>query len=80
MTDISISNLKAIGQAIQRPPSLLHKNYKRNEVVKFKDSHDAYAVVDAESYRLWLQNETRTNDITIIFMQINDLHDHKRKG
>jgi hypothetical protein len=80
MMDISISNLEAVGHVIQRPPSLLHKNYKRNEVAKFKDPHDACATVVAESYRLWLQNETHTHDITIIVVLINGLHDHKRKG
>lgn len=44
-------------------------------VAKFKDPHDACAAVVAESYRLWLQNETRTDDITIIVVQINGLHD-----
>lgn len=44
-------------------------------VAKFKDPHDACAAIVAESYRLWLQNETRTDDITIIVVQINGLHD-----
>jgi hypothetical protein len=29
MSRHNISNLDAVGRAIQRPPSLLHKNYKR---------------------------------------------------
>lgn len=45
------------------------------QVAKFKDPHDACAAIVAESYRLWLQNETRTDDITIIVVQINGLHD-----
>lgn len=44
-------------------------------VAKFKHPHDACAAVVAESHRLWLQNETRTDDITIIVVQINGLHD-----
>lgn len=42
-------------------------------VAKFKDPRDACAAVVAESYRLWLQYETRTDDITIIVVHINGL-------
>lgn len=44
-------------------------------VAKFKDPRDACAAVVAESYRLWLQYETRTDDITIIVVHINGLTD-----
>ncbi|PKA54434.1 Protein phosphatase 2C and cyclic nucleotide-binding/kinase domain-containing protein [Apostasia shenzhenica] len=42
-------------------------------VDKFKDPRDACAAIVAESYRLWLQYETRTDDITIIVVHINGL-------
>ncbi|KAK4757735.1 hypothetical protein SAY87_019036 [Trapa incisa] len=42
-------------------------------VAKFKDPRDACAAIVAESYRLWLQYETRTDDITIIVVHINGL-------
>ncbi|CAA6666012.1 unnamed protein product [Spirodela intermedia] len=42
-------------------------------VSKFKDPRDACAAIVAESYRLWLQYETRTDDITIIVVHINGL-------
>ncbi|XP_061357967.1 protein phosphatase 2C and cyclic nucleotide-binding/kinase domain-containing protein isoform X1 [Gastrolobium bilobum] len=42
-------------------------------VAKFKDPRDACAAIVAESYRLWLQYETRTDDITIIIVHINGL-------
>lgn len=42
-------------------------------VAKFKDPHDACAEIVAESYRLWLEFETRTDDITVIIVQINGL-------
>eukprot|EP01018_Ginkgo_biloba_P026544 Gb_23112 [translate_table: standard] len=45
------------------------------QVARFKDPQDACAAIVAESHRLWLQNETRTDDITIIIVQINGLHD-----
>ncbi|XP_019448371.1 PREDICTED: protein phosphatase 2C and cyclic nucleotide-binding/kinase domain-containing protein-like isoform X3 [Lupinus angustifolius] len=54
-------------------------------VAKFKDPRDACAAIVAESYRLWLQYETRTDDITVIIVHINGLteahieqvlHDH----
>ncbi|KAL2631208.1 hypothetical protein R1flu_015894 [Riccia fluitans] len=44
-------------------------------VAKHKDPQDACAAVVAESYRLWLQNETRTDDITIIVVYIDNLFD-----
>ncbi|KAG6723609.1 hypothetical protein I3843_03G210700 [Carya illinoinensis] len=44
-------------------------------VTKFKDPRDACAAIVAESYRLWLQYETRTDDITVIVVHINGLTD-----
>ncbi|XP_026658591.2 protein phosphatase 2C and cyclic nucleotide-binding/kinase domain-containing protein isoform X3 [Phoenix dactylifera] len=44
-------------------------------VAKFKDPRDACTAIVAESYRLWLQYETRTDDITIIVVHINGLTD-----
>lgn len=44
-------------------------------VSKFKDPRDACAAIVAESYRLWLQYETRTDDITIIVVHINGISD-----
>ncbi|OVA20281.1 Cyclic nucleotide-binding domain [Macleaya cordata] len=44
-------------------------------VAKFKDPRDACAAIVAESYRLWLQYETRTDDITVIVAHINGLTD-----
>ncbi|KAF9612751.1 hypothetical protein IFM89_003761 [Coptis chinensis] len=45
-------------------------------VAKFKDPRDACAAIVAESYRLWLQYETRTDDITVIVVHINGLADN----
>ncbi|XP_027923207.1 protein phosphatase 2C and cyclic nucleotide-binding/kinase domain-containing protein isoform X1 [Vigna unguiculata] len=42
-------------------------------VAKFKDPRDACAAIVAESYRLWLQYETRTDDITVIIVHVNGL-------
>ncbi|CAA0838627.1 Protein phosphatase 2C and cyclic nucleotide-binding/kinase domain-containing protein [Striga hermonthica] len=44
-------------------------------VAKHKDPHDACAAIVAESYRLWLQYETRTDDITVIVVHINGIND-----
>ncbi|KAG8367369.1 hypothetical protein BUALT_Bualt16G0064900 [Buddleja alternifolia] len=44
-------------------------------VAKHKDPRDACAAIVAESYRLWLQFETRTDDITVIVVHINGLTD-----
>ena len=45
------------------------------QISKYKDRRDACAEIVAESYRLWLQYETRTDDITIILVHINGLTD-----
>lgn len=45
------------------------------QVANFKDPRDACAAIVAESYRLWLQYETRTDDITVIVVHINGLTD-----
>ncbi|KAL3535710.1 hypothetical protein ACH5RR_004171 [Cinchona calisaya] len=42
-------------------------------IVKHKDPRDACAAIVAESYRLWLQYETRTDDITVIVVQLSGL-------
>ncbi|KAF8060315.1 protein phosphatase 2C [Scenedesmus sp. PABB004] len=42
-------------------------------VSKFDDPHEACLSVVAESYRLWLQYETRTDDITMIMLQLSGL-------
>lgn len=48
------------------------------QVAKHKDPRDACAAIVAESYRLWLQYETRTDDITIIVVHINGLKDVRK--
>ncbi|KAK1421022.1 hypothetical protein QVD17_23065 [Tagetes erecta] len=42
-------------------------------VSNYTDPRDACAAIVAESYRLWLQYETRTDDITVIVVQISGL-------
>ncbi|CAM6082038.1 unnamed protein product [Calypogeia fissa] len=44
-------------------------------VAKHKDPQEACAAIVAESYRLWLQNETRTDDITVIVVFIDSLEE-----
>ncbi|XP_047319739.1 protein phosphatase 2C and cyclic nucleotide-binding/kinase domain-containing protein-like [Impatiens glandulifera] len=44
-------------------------------VLQHKDPRDACAAIVAESYRLWLQYETRTDDITVIVVHVNGLTD-----
>jgi serine/threonine protein phosphatase PrpC len=46
-------------------------------VARYKNPKDACAAVVAEAYRLWLQYETRTDDITIIVVHIDGLKDIK---
>ncbi len=45
------------------------------QVSKFDDPHEACLSVVAESYRLWLQHETRTDDITMVVMQFQGIKD-----
>ncbi|XP_010546902.1 PREDICTED: probable protein phosphatase 2C 35 [Tarenaya hassleriana] len=42
-------------------------------VAKYADPRDACATVAAESYKLWLEHENRTDDITVIIVQIKNL-------
>lgn len=48
------------------------------QVAKHKDPRDACAAIVAESYRLWLQYETRTDDITVIVVHVNGLTNVQR--
>lgn len=42
---------------------------------KFDDPQEACFSVVAESYRLWLQHETRTDDITMMVIQLIGVED-----
>ncbi|XP_031398064.1 probable protein phosphatase 2C 35 isoform X1 [Punica granatum] len=44
-----------------------------NMVASYSDPRDACAAIAGESYKLWLENENRTDDITIIIAHIKDL-------
>lgn len=41
------------------------------QVAKYKDPRKACAAIVAMSYKLWLQHGVRTDDITIIIVNIN---------
>ncbi|PIA44729.1 hypothetical protein AQUCO_01700374v1 [Aquilegia coerulea] len=45
-----------------------------NMVLKYSDPREACAAIARESYKLWLEHENRTDDITIIIVHIKDLH------
>ncbi|KAL5712706.1 hypothetical protein ACHQM5_014850 [Ranunculus cassubicifolius] len=45
-------------------------------VLKFSDPKDACAAIARESYKLWLEHENRTDDISIIIVRIKDLHNN----
>lgn len=40
---------------------------------RFSDPRDACSVITGESYKLWLDHENRTDDITVIVVNIKDL-------
>lgn len=42
-------------------------------VAKFADPRDGCSAIAAESYKVWLEHENRTDDITIIIVQIKGL-------
>ncbi|KAL6193865.1 PREDICTED: probable protein phosphatase 2C 35-like [Fragaria vesca subsp. vesca] len=44
-----------------------------NMAAKYSDPRDACAAIAGESYKLWLENENRTDDITIIIVHIKGL-------
>ncbi|KAH0944124.1 hypothetical protein HID58_003761 [Brassica napus] len=41
---------------------------------RYADPRDGCAAATAESYKLWLEHENRTDDITIIIVQIKNLY------
>ncbi|KAL5541726.1 hypothetical protein UlMin_009436 [Ulmus minor] len=45
-----------------------------NMAAKYPDSRDACAAIAGESYKLWLDHENRTDDITIIIVHIRGLN------
>lgn len=50
------------------------------QVSKFENPQDACAAIVAESYRLWLQYETRTDDITVIIVHIDGLEEVSQRS
>lgn len=46
-----------------------------NMVASFKDPRDACAAIAAESYKIWLEHENRTDDITIIIVHVKDMNE-----
>ncbi|PPD66496.1 hypothetical protein GOBAR_DD36625 [Gossypium barbadense] len=44
-----------------------------NKAAAYKDPSDACAAIAGDSYKRWLELENRTNDITIIIVQIKGL-------
>lgn len=44
-------------------------------VSKFDDPYEAATAIVAESYRLWLQNDTRTDDITIVVVRVESIEE-----
>lgn len=45
-----------------------------NMAAKYTDPRDACAAIAGESYKLWLEHESRTDDITIIIVHIRGLN------
>ena len=44
------------------------------QVNKYVDPREACSAIAGESYKLWLENESRTDDITMIIVHIKDLN------
>ncbi|KAG6516248.1 hypothetical protein ZIOFF_026703 [Zingiber officinale] len=44
-------------------------------VSRFPDPQVAFSAITAESYKLWLEHENRTDDITVIIVHIKDMED-----
>uniref|UniRef100_A0A803R7K6 PPM-type phosphatase domain-containing protein n=1 Tax=Cannabis sativa TaxID=3483 RepID=A0A803R7K6_CANSA len=45
-----------------------------NMAARYTDPRDACAAIAGESYKLWLEHESRTDDITIIIVHIKGLN------
>ena len=46
-----------------------------SQVSKYDDPQEAAIAVVVEAYRLWLQYEVRTDDITVIIARVEDLQE-----
>jgi hypothetical protein len=44
-------------------------------VSKYEDPHEAATAIAAESYRLWLQNDSRTDDISLVVVHVENIAD-----
>jgi hypothetical protein len=74
--DVSICHpcgLANIWTVVLSPPSSHAPPPLHAQVSAFDDPHEACLSVVAESYRLWLNYETRTDDITMIVLQFSGL-------
>ncbi len=49
-----------------------------SQVEKYEDPQQAAIAVVCEAYRLWLQFEPRTDDITAVVIRIKDLETNGR--
>ncbi|XP_008670614.1 probable protein phosphatase 2C 65 isoform X3 [Zea mays] len=49
-----------------------------DRVAMYQDPRDACSAIAAESYKLWLEHENRTDDITIIIVHIRDMENAVR--
>ncbi|CAD6216871.1 unnamed protein product [Miscanthus lutarioriparius] len=51
-----------------------------DRVATYQDPRDACSAIAAESYKLWLEHENRTDDITIIIVHIRDMENSGPAG
>jgi len=49
-------------------------------VAMYQDPRDACSAIAAESYKLWLEHENRTDDITITIVHIRDSEIGRQSG
>lgn len=54
------------------PAILFHYKCFSLQVAQYNDPRDACAAIAGESYKLWLEHENRTDDITIIIVHIKN--------
>lgn len=53
-------------------PLIANLLFWSQQVAAYEDPREACSAIAAESYKLWLEHENRTDDITIIIVHIRD--------
>ncbi|KAL5678329.1 hypothetical protein ACJX0J_014460, partial [Zea mays] len=70
LRSIAVTSILAV---IVKNSHMVYNAADMGGVAMYQDPRDACSAIAAESYKLWLEHENRTDDITIIIVHIRDM-------